>query len=209
MTFARRQLRIRVLEALARTAKQFRTRHDLWPLRVPREPVPLDDVIDHVLGADRPQFDERDLRSRTLLQLEWDADEAGRPARWDAWMIALPNGLHLYCDSDEEETRILASAKRDAEGGELDEFFLELLAESAGEHFGIEMSGGAPSRVRTSITNRELLVEIFVNLFEVTKSEDSVRQALVARDPQSPRDAQPGGSDFRADVEQWLDCVMK
>jgi hypothetical protein len=124
-------------------------------------------------------------------------------------MVALPTGVHLYCDSDEEETRILASAKRDAEGGELDEFFLELLADSAGEHFGIEMSGGAPSRVRTSITNREFLVEMFVNLFEVTKSEDSVRRALAAVAPQSPRAAAPNGSDFRSDVEQWLDYVMK
>ena len=206
MTFARRQLRLRVVDALARAAKQFRSRHDLWPLRVPREPVPLEDVIDQALGDDRAQFDERDLRSRTLLQLEWDAEEGGRPARWDAWMIALPTGVHLYCDSDEEETRILASAKRDAEGGELDEFFLELLAESAGEHFGIEMSGGAPSRVRTSIANRELLVELFVNLFEVTKSEDSVRRALAGREPQN---AGLDGSDFRLDVEQWLDHVMK
>ena len=123
--------------------------------------------------------------------------------------IALPTGVQLYCDSGEEETRILASAKRDAEGGGLDEFFLELLAESAGEHFGIEMSGGAPARVRTSITNREFLVEMFVNLFEVTKSEDSVRHALGALEPYAPRSPGPDGSDFRSEVEQWLDYVIR
>ena len=46
MTHERRQLRVRVLEALEGLAKQFRRREELWPLRVPREPVGLDDVMD-------------------------------------------------------------------------------------------------------------------------------------------------------------------
>jgi len=137
-----------VLEALERRAKQFRSREELWPLRVPGEPVRLDDVLEEALGNGARAFDTRTLRSRTLLHLSWD--DGGS---WDAWVIALPSKAKLYCDSDEEETRVLASGGRN-EGEESDRVFLQLLAESAGELFGIEMSGGAPSRVRSSISDR-------------------------------------------------------
>ena len=80
-----RQLRIRVLEALERRAKQFRSREELWPLRVPGEPLRLDDIIGEALGDGAPLFDTRTLRSRTLLHLSWDAGGS-----WDAWVIALP-----------------------------------------------------------------------------------------------------------------------
>jgi len=39
-SFASRQLRLRVLEALEERVKQFLRREELWPLRVPRERVP-------------------------------------------------------------------------------------------------------------------------------------------------------------------------
>ena len=191
-----RQLRIRVLEALERRAKQFRSREELWPLRVPGEPVRLDDVLEEALGKGARTFDTRTLRSRTLLHLSWD--DGGS---WDAWVIALPSKAKLYCDSDEEETRVLASGGRN-EGEESDRVFLQLLAESAGELFGIEMSGGAPSRVRSSISDRAFLVEFFVNLFEVTGAEDSVRAAIPGR----PRDV---GPDFQHDVEEWLELTLK
>ena len=191
-----RQLRIRVLDALERRTKQFRSREDLWPLRVPADPVRLDDVVAEALGDGAPAFDTRTLRSRTLLHLSWDDGGA-----WDAWVIALPSKAKLYCDSDDEETRVLASGGRN-EGEESDRVFLQLLAESAGELFGIEMSGGAPSRVRSSITDRAFLVEFFVNLFEVIGAERSVR-AAIARTPIGK------GQDFQHDVEEWLELTLK
>ena len=93
-----------MLEALERRTKQFRSREELWPLRVPGEPVRLDDVIEEALGHDARVFDTRTLRSRTLLHFSWD--DGGS---WDAWVIALPSKAKLYCDSDDEETRVLAS----------------------------------------------------------------------------------------------------
>ena len=79
--FEQRQLRTRVLEALERRVKQFRRREELWPIRVPGEPVPLDDVIEEALGDTARQFDSSTLRTRTLLHLAWDDG-----ASWDAWV---------------------------------------------------------------------------------------------------------------------------
>ena len=115
---------------------------------------------------------------------------------WTAWMAALPSKTKVYCDTDARETRILASGGRN-EGHENDRIFLRLLAESGGGHFGIEMSGGAPSRVRSSIDDRAFLTEIFVELFEVSGEEASVRRAL---------GGQPS-ADFQHDVQRWLDRV--
>ena len=187
---------MRVLEALERRMKQFRTREDLWPLRVPGEPVRLDEVIEEALGDGARLFDTRTLRSRTLLHLSWD--DGGS---WDTWVIALPSKAKIYCDSDDEETRVLASGGRN-EGEESDRIFLQLLAESAGELFGIEMSGGAPSRVRSSISDRAFLVEFFVNLFEVIGAEGSVRAAIA-------RSLLGEGHDFQHDVEEWLAIALK
>jgi hypothetical protein len=195
------QLRVRVLEALEREVKQFRTREELYPLRVPREPVALDDVIAPVLGEEHRRFDLRTLRSRTVLHLAWDDGSA-----WDLWAIVLPSGLKLFCDTGEEETRILASGGRNL-GDETDRLLLELLAESGGGHFGIELSGGAPARVRSSIPDRPFLVDIFVNLFEGTGIEDSIRGAWGT--PGSARAAdRHEGRDFRAEVSAWLDAVL-
>jgi hypothetical protein len=199
-----RQLRLRVLAALEERVKQFRTREALYPLRVPRDPIPLDEVILPALQDDHLEFDPVTLRSRTLLTLEWP------DASWDAWVITLPSRVKVYCDSDTHETRILASGGRNA-GDESDRLFLALLSESAGEDFGIEMSGGAPTRVRSSLADRAFLVECFVNLFEVTRAEDSVRRALAAgSSPVRPANEldTAKGSDFRIDVERWLDLVM-
>lgn len=200
----RPHMRARVLETLERRAKQFRSRKAIWPLRVPREPVPLDDAIAEALPGEHRMFDPITLRSRTLLSLRWDDG-----TRWDAWVVALPSGLKLFCDSDGEETRILASGRRDAEGVDTDRFFLELLSESAGEHFGIETSGVAPSRVRSSLDDRAFLVDVFVNLFEVAGTEDSVRRHLNP-DEEHPSSAgtDSPGSDFRDDVQRWLDRAM-
>lgn len=204
-----RHLRLRVLEALEQRVKQFRTREDLYPLRVPREPVSLDEVIVQALPDDHRDFDPITLRSRTLLNMEWGT------LAWEAWVITLPSGVKLYCDSDVEETRILASGGRNA-GDESDRLFLQLLAESAGEDFGIEMSGGAPSRVRSSLDDRAFLVEMFVNLFEVTNAEASVRRAIAAGENEAaalesprPRDDDAQGFDFRTDVERWLYRVFR
>jgi hypothetical protein len=196
----RRHLRVRVLEALELAVKQFRPREELWPLRVPRQPVLLDRIIQRAIPVEHGLFDPSSLRSRTLLHLQW-----GDGAIWDAWMTVLPSGFKLYCDSNEDETRLLASGGRN-EGDDSDRAFLGLLSESAGGHFGIEMSGGAPVRVRSSIDDRAFLIDVFVNLFEVTAAEDSLRAQLTERER---LDADAPGTDFRADVEQWLGHALQ
>jgi hypothetical protein len=202
MTFTSRLNRTRVFDALQQRARQFRSREDLWPLRVPSEPLVLDDVVERALPEDHRAFDMQSLRARTLLHLEWDGG-----AEWDAWVIVLPSGLKLYCDSDPGETRVLASGGPN-EGSESDRAFLQLLAESGGQHFGIEMTGGPPSRVRTSITDRAFVVELFLNLFEVTSAEQSVREALAEEQLTVPPDQRVLGVDFRSDVERWVDHVL-
>jgi hypothetical protein len=199
-----RQLRLRVLEALDDRVKQFRTRETLYPLRVPRDPIPLDEIILQALDDEGLRFDAVTLRSRTLLMLGWE------DASWDAWVITLPSRVKVYCDSDVHETRILASGGPNT-GDESDRLFLTLLSESAGEEFGIEMSGGAPSRVRSSLADRAFLVECFVNLFEITHTEDSVHRALADAGPVKPANEldSANGTDFRIDVERWLDLVMR
>ena len=200
-----RHLRFRVLAALEERVKQFRTRADLYPLRVPRDPVSLDEVIRNALAENAVEFPAVTLRSRTLLTLEWDG------AAWETWVITLPSRAKVYCDSDGQETRVLASGGRNA-GDESDRLFLGLLSESGGVDFGIEMSGGAPTRVRTSIDDRPFLVDFFVNLFEVTQTEDSVRRVLSeeALDlPTMERELELSkGTDFRVDVGRWLSHVM-
>jgi hypothetical protein len=195
-----RQLRLRVLDALEQRVKQFTRRETLWPLRVPGEPLRLDAIVEQALHDDAASFDPATLRSRPLLRLDWDDG-----SMWDAWVIVLPSGIKLYCDSSEEEDRVLASGGRN-EGDESDRVFLQLLAESAGGHFGIEMSGGAPSRVRSSIADRGFLVAVFVELFEVTGAEDSVREQL--EEKSASRETLPDGADFQTDVERWLDLAI-
>jgi hypothetical protein len=116
-------------------------------------------------------------------------------------MIALPSKTKVYFDSDGHETRLLASGGRN-EGDENDRVFLQLLAETAGSAFGIEFSGGAPARVRSSISDRPFLVDFFVNLFEVTGDEESIRAAIPHRAPGDRRD-------FQHDVEDWLNRTVK
>lgn len=196
----RRQLRLRVLQTLERAARGFRTREDLWPLRIPREPLPLDEVIVRALDEDARRFDAQWLRSRTLLSLDWEDG-----SQWELWLVVLPSHLKLFCDTGEEESRVLASGGRHA-GDDTVRRFLERLAESGGQDFGIEMAGGAPSRVRTSLTDRAFLVETFVTLFEVIGAEDSVRRQLHAA---GPRPTDTASSDFRHDVEIWLARALK
>lgn len=196
--FHNRQARLQVIEALERQARTFRTNEDLYPLRVPRTPLSLDGVIERALPDAHRTFDPLALRQRTLLRLEWDDEST-----WELWVAVLPSGLKLFCDSGVEEARVLASGGRHA-SEETDRQFLEMLAESGGHRFGIEMSGGAPSRVRTPIADREFLIEVFLHLFEVAGAEASVRDALAR---EHDRAADP--SDFRADVEAWLTGALK
>lgn len=182
--YAERQNRVRVVQALEEAVKQFRSRQELWPLRVPREPIAFEALVARTIDT---TFDPLTLRSRTLLWLEWPDG-----ATWELWVIALPSGLKLYCDTGGGETRLLASGRRDSEI-ETDRHLMELLSDSAGEHFGIEMDGGPPSRVRSNLTDGTLVVDFFVNLFEVLGMEEEVRAVLGDR-----------RSDFRLDVENWL-----
>ncbi|HXW03893.1 MAG TPA: hypothetical protein VD833_01570 [Vicinamibacterales bacterium] len=197
-----RQQRLRVLEALERRVRQFRIREELAPLRVPHEPLRLDDVVEEALGEEPRRFDPRTLRSRTLLALDWDDG-----SRWDAWVLTLASGLKVYCDTGHDETRVLASGGRNV-GEESDRAFLQLLGESAGEHFGIEIGGSVPSRVRSSIDDREFLVDVFVDLFEVGRMEGSLR-AEMARRGLSSAGADATGRDLRTEVARWLDAAIK
>jgi hypothetical protein len=186
-----RQQRVRVLEALELRARQFRSREGLWPFRIPHEPLDLDHLIDRALDGEG-RLDADGLRSRTVLELAWDQH------RWDLWVITLPSGILLYCDSDGGETRILASARRGSPG-EADGFFLERLAQSRGHDFGIEMAGPPPDRVRSSIADRELLADVFVELYEGSEAERLLRTDLAGA---------PAEADFHAVVVRWLDEVL-
>ena len=189
-----RQRRALVLETLDARARQFRSREDSWPFRMPHEPLDLDVVIEAAVGADPGPVPVDTLRTRGILRLEWNTGDV-----WDLWALTLPSGLHLYCDTDGHETRVLASAKR-GNPVEADGFFLERLAESRGHLFGIEMAGDPPARVKSSIGDREFLTDVFVELFEETDAED-VLSADDAGDGS-------GDGDFLAIVARWLDRVL-
>ena len=178
-----------MLEALELHAKQFRSREGIWPFRVPHEPLDLNVVIERTLDGDG-SIDPEGLRSRTVLELAWDAH------RWELWVLTLPSGILLYCDADGDETRVLASGRR-GNPSEADGFFLERLAESRGHDFGIEMAGPPPDRVRSSIGDREFLADVFVELFEGTEAEGLITQG-----------SGEGSSDFRSTVVGWLDDVL-
>lgn len=198
MGFTRRLARARVIAALERRAKQFRSRADLAMFRVPHEPLLLDALIVDALADHGAFVEAADLRSRTVIRFEWR--DAGT---WDAWAVALPSGITLFCDDNGEEARVLASVRRGSQE-EADRFFLELLAESRGEHFGITMAGGAPDRVRTAIADRDFLADVFVELFEGTAAEREIHR-LECR---GRAIAAAGGRDFRAEVVRWLDRVL-
>jgi hypothetical protein len=186
----RRDQKLRVVQALERVIRQFRTREEIWPLRVPSEPLVLNEIIHQALAHEARAFDPLSLRSRSLLHLKWDDGST-----WELWVLSLPSGIKLYCDTSGPESRVLASARRDSEI-DPDRLFLELLAETAGETFGIEMAGGPPSRVRSPLDDRAQLVDFFVHLFEVAGIEEDIRASVGVRHP-----------DFRTDVELWLQSV--
>jgi len=190
----RRDQKVRVLQALEGAVRQFRTRETLWPLRVPNEPLVLETIVRRALEHEAARFDISTLRSRTVLHFTWDDG-----AWWELWMLPLGAGIKLFCDSSPEESRILASGRRDSEV-DTERLFLELLAESAGEVFGIEISGGPPSRVRSSLDTSDRLLEFFVHLFEVAHMEDDVRAA-------GGHDSD--ATDFREDVERWLNKAVR
>jgi hypothetical protein len=202
VSYGARQLRLKVLEEIERLARRFRSDEDMWPVRVPREPLALDDVMRRALPDAWADIDPASLRSRTLLHLTWDDGSA-----WEVWVMVLPSGLKVFCDTGEDETRILASGGRHA-NDEAERVFLQRLAESRGERFGIEMSGGPPARVRAAVGDRTFLVDLFVELFEGTEAEQAVRRHLEAAGVEKPRDAEVLGKDFRVDVEHWLNSAL-
>ena len=182
-----RRRRTLVLEALDSRAKQFRSRDDSWPFRMPNEPLDLDRLIEGALASDGGAVAPEAVRTRGVLRMEWSTGEI-----WDLFAVTLPSGLHLYCDSDGHETRVLASAKR-GNPSDADGFFLERLAESHGHLFGIEMAGAPPDRVKSSLGDRAFLADVFVELFEGTAAERAL-----------------GGSagDFHTVVVDWLAHVL-
>jgi hypothetical protein len=199
MSYAARQARRRVTEVVERAVRRFGSDEDLWPIRVPREPLSLDDLVRQAVPDDHARFDFATLRARTLLNLTWEDDSA-----WDLWVMMLPSGLKVFCDSGADEHRLLATGGRHA-SAETDRLFLERLAESGGERFGIEMTGGAPTVVRAGGIERERLIDFFVHLFEVTGAEASVRRQLDQAGVTVAKAAE--GADFRHLVASWLDLA--
>lgn len=198
-----RQRRALVLEALERRARQFRSREDSWPFRMPHEPLDLDAVIDDATADEPGPVPVEALRTRGVIRLEWTTSDV-----WELWALTLASGIHLYCDSSREESRVLASAKR-GNPAEADGFFLERLAESHGHLFGIEMAGDPPDRVRSSIGDRDFLADVFVELFEGTDAElrlkaERFRLTAEATEPETTESV----ADFRAVVVGWLDRVL-
>lgn len=186
-----RHERIALLEALEQRVKQFHRDEDIWPFRRPHEPLDFSRLVTFTLGHPSVSSAVDALRSRSVIEMQWPAGE-----RWEAWVTTLPSSIHVYFDTDGSEHRLLASVKRGS-AMEADRFFLELLAESRGCHFGIEMSGGAPSRVRTIIDDRALMADVLVDLFEGTDAETDVRAAV-----EGP------ASDLRVAVDAWLSSVL-
>jgi hypothetical protein len=184
-----RQRRLLVLEALEHRTRQFRSRGDSWPFRLPPDPIDLETVVDQALGGDG-RLPHDALRTRTVLRLTWRSGD-----EWELWAIALASGVHVYCDSDAHETRVLASARR-GNPSDADGFLLERLAESRGHLFGIEMAGAPPDRVRASIGDREFLADVFVDLFEGTDAERVLRGSVAT-------------PDFRTVVVTWLARVLQ
>jgi hypothetical protein len=185
-----RQERLALLEMLEQRVTQFRRYNDISPFRRPHEPLDLSRLIRSTLQSSSPLAlaDAVDaLRSRTVIEMHWSDSD-----RWVAWVATLRSGIHVYCDSVPSEHRVLASVKRGS-ALEADRFFLELLAESRGHHFGIEMAGGAPVRIRTPIEDRDLLTDVFVELLEGTEAEARIGS---------------GSGDFRVDVAGWLAGVL-
>lgn len=186
-----RQERIALLEALEQRVRQFRRDDDIWPFRRPSEPLDFSRLVTFTLGHPSTASAVVALRSRTVIEMQWP--DGGR---WEAWAVTLPSGIHVYLDTDDAEHRLLASVKRGS-AVEADRFFLELLAEFRGRHFGIEMSGGAPTRVRTGIGDRTLITDVMVDLFEGTEAEAGVRGMVDV-----------GSADFRVCVDAWLASVL-
>ena len=77
--FAARQLRVRVLEALEGRVKQFLRREELWPLRVPREPLLLDDVLRQSLADDARRFDSATLEAARSCRSNGRTAAGGAP----------------------------------------------------------------------------------------------------------------------------------
>lgn len=210
MGFENRQAKLRVIEALELRAKQFRARDGTWPFRVPHDPLDLDPIINAAAGDGEGAVEPASLRSRSLLTFSWSASPEPWKAgdTWALWVIALPSGILMYCDTGGGESRILASAKR-GNPGEADGFFLERLAESRGHLFGIEMAGAMPERVRSSIGDRDFLADVFVELFEGAEAESVLSARCSVPDaPSSGLGAGAGSRDFRTDVVLWLDDVL-
>jgi hypothetical protein len=186
-----RQRRLLVLDALDGRARQFRSREDSWPFRMPRQPLDLHALIEEAVAGDAGPVPLETLRTRHVLRLEWTDGDA-----WELWAVTLPSGLHLYCDASANEARVLASARRGT-ASEADGFFLERLAESRGDLFGIEMAGPPPERVKSAIGDRDFLADVFVELLEGTEAE----RRLTA-------DWDRGTGDFRTVVVAWLASVL-
>ena len=184
-----RRRRALVLDALDARTKQFRSQDDSWPFRMPHEPLDLDAIAGAALAGEDGRLPYEAIRTRGVLRMEWSTGDV-----WDLWAVALPSGVHLYCDSDGRESRVLASARR-GNPSDADGFFLERLAESRGHLFGIELAGAPPDRIRSSIGDRDFLADVFVELLEGTDAETTLR-------------ADRGAHDFRAVVVAWLAVVL-
>lgn len=203
MSFAERQARRRVKELIESRASRFSSDEELWPIRVPREPLLLHALVSEAAPDEASLVSEASLRARTLLVCKWEDGSS-----WELWVMTLASGLKVFCDTGGGETRILATGGRHS-SEQTDRQFMDALASSGGERFGIELAGGAPCRVRSLLrgsgASGDLLVDFFVHLFEVTGAEASVLGQLERAGRPAGRGA--AGRDFRDAVVSWLDLA--
>ena len=200
--FAARQLRVRVLEALEGRVKQFLRREELWPLRVPREPL---------LVRRRPPAGDRRRGAPVRCRV---AEVAHRCCRSNGQTAAagrrgsacLPSGLKIYCDTGERREPACWRRAGATKGTRATGRF----SSCSPSRRAVTSASRWPAARRDRCDHRWTASSWSIassNLFEVTGSEDSLRAQLP--EPPDADAAPPGGRDFRADVERWLDAALR
>jgi hypothetical protein len=146
------------IELVSEVVRDFVPHREFPAFRVPRHPVALDPICDHV-GLDAGN-DPYSL-SRTLFMLEWDSFP-GYSSFWHLHALRLPSAERAYWVDGVNGRRIIAVGPG---GVGADGRFARALFASNGEVFGIGIVDSAPSRVCTSLRG-ELLIDLFLAAFD-------------------------------------------
>ncbi len=164
-----RQLRLRVLEALELSAKQFRTREELFPIRIPREPSGSTNSS----SAPSATTAQRSIRPR-CARAPCFASSGTMGARGTRGSSC----CHLSCGSSATTWRGMKNARarlRRAKRRRRNRPAVPHPPLGIGGRDLRHRDGGRRSdRVRSSIADRAFLVDVFVNLFEVRAMEAAI-----------------------------------